>query len=140
MVPRPKINTTPYPQNYICSGIQKSQDFRKIVCCIYLTLGYILLCVCMCAVCLLRCSVMSNALLPHGQQPVRLLCPWNFPGKNTGGGCHFLLQGIFPRQGLKPRLLCLLHWQADSLPLGQLRSPTSFFRYRETSIQYTNVP
>ena len=29
----------------------------------------------------------------------RLLCPWDFPGKNTGAGCHFLLQGIFPTQG-----------------------------------------
>ena len=31
---------------------------------------------------------------PHG--PTRLLCPWNFPGRNTGVGYHFLLQGIFP--------------------------------------------
>ena len=31
-----------------------------------------------------------------GLQPARLLCPWNSPGKNTGVGCHFLLQGIFP--------------------------------------------
>ena len=30
----------------------------------------------------------------------RLLCPWNSPGKNTGVGSHFLLQGIFPTQGL----------------------------------------
>ena len=29
----------------------------------------------------------------------RLLCPWDFPGKNTAVGCHFLLQGIFPTQG-----------------------------------------
>ena len=28
--------------------------------------------------------------------PTRLLHPWNFPGKNTGVGCHFLIQGIFP--------------------------------------------
>ena len=28
-----------------------------------------------------------------------LLCPWDFPGKSTGVGCHFLLQGIFPTQG-----------------------------------------
>ena len=28
-------------------------------------------------------------------QPTRLLCPWNFPGKHTEVGCHFLLQGIF---------------------------------------------
>ena len=38
--------------------------------------------------------------------------PWDSPGKNTGVGCHFLLQGIFPIQGPNLRLLCLLHWQA----------------------------
>ena len=38
----------------------------------------------------------------------RLLCPWDFPGKNTGVGCHFLLQGIFPTQGSKQHLLYLL--------------------------------
>ena len=32
------------------------------------------------------------------------LCPWNSPGKNTGVGCHFLLQGIFPTQGSNPCL------------------------------------
>ena len=37
---------------------------------------------------------------PHGLQPTRLLCLWYFPGKDTGVGCHFLLQGIFPSQGL----------------------------------------
>ena len=35
----------------------------------------------------------------------RLLCPWNSPGRNTGVVCHFLLQGIFPTQGLNPGLL-----------------------------------
>jgi len=35
-------------------------------------------------------SVMSDSLQPHGLKPTRLLCPWNFPGKNTGVGCHFL--------------------------------------------------
>ena len=40
------------------------------------------------------CSVMSNFLQPHGLS-ARLLCPWNFPGKNTGIGCHFLLRWIF---------------------------------------------
>ena len=39
------------------------------------------------------------------------------PGKNSGVGCQSLLQGIFPTQGSNPRLLWLLHWQADSLPL-----------------------
>ena len=32
---------------------------------------------------------MSDSLRPHGLLPTRLLCPWNFPGKNTGVGCHF---------------------------------------------------
>ena len=40
------------------------------------------------------------------------------PGKNTGVGCHFLLQGIFPTQGLKLQLLHILQWQKDSLPLA----------------------
>jgi len=39
------------------------------------------------------------------------------PGKNTRVSCHALLQGIFPTQGLNPRLLCLQHWQASSLLL-----------------------
>ena len=38
------------------------------------------------------------------RSPTRLLCPWDFPGKNTGVGCHFLLQEIFPIQGLNPGL------------------------------------
>ena len=42
---------------------------------------------------------------PHGLQPTRLLCPWDFPGKDTGVGCHFLLQGTFPAQGSNPGLL-----------------------------------
>ena len=53
-------------------------------------------------------------------EPARLLCPWNSPDKNTGVGCHFFLQGIFPTQGSNPRLL---HWQVDSLSLSQLGSP-----------------
>ena len=40
---------------------------------------------------------------PNGLQPPRLLCSWDFPGKNTGMGCHFLLQGIFPDPGIQPR-------------------------------------
>ena len=58
-------------------------------------------------------------LLPHGQQPSRLLCPWDSPDKNTGVSGHFLLQGIFPTQGLNSPLFSLLHWQAGALPLGK---------------------
>ena len=37
--------------------------------------------------------------------PMKLRCPWDFPGKNTGVGCHFFLQGIFLSQGSNPHLL-----------------------------------
>ena len=63
-------------------------------------------------------SVMSSFLQPCGLWPI--FCPWDSPGKNTGGGCHFLLQGIFPTQELNPHLLHLLHWLVDSLPLSHL--------------------
>ena len=43
--------------------------------------------------------VVSNSLWPNGLWPTTLLCPWDFPGKSTGVGCHFLLQRIFPTQG-----------------------------------------
>ena len=65
-----------------------------------------------------RCLVTKfcpNILQTCGLEPARLLCPWDFPGKNTGMGFHFLLQEIFPTQGMNP---CLLYWQVDSLPLS----------------------
>ena len=61
------------------------------------------------------CSVSKSCLTlqPHGLWSSRFHCPCYFPGKNTGVGCYFLLQGIFPIQGLNPHLLHLLYWQAD---------------------------
>ena len=53
------------------------------------------------------------------------LCPWDSPGKNTGVGCHALLQAIFPIQGSNPCLLRLLHWQAGSLPPAPPGKPPS---------------
>ena len=47
---------------------------------------------------------MSNSLRPRGLLPARLLCLWDFPGKSTGVGCHFLLQKIFQTQGSNPGL------------------------------------
>ena len=41
-------------------------------------------------------SVVPDSLQVHGLLPTRLLCPWHFPGKDTGVVYHFLLQGIFP--------------------------------------------
>ena len=67
--------------------------------------------------CLTLCNPMDCS--PPG------FCPWNFPGKNTGTSCQFLLQGIFPTQGLNLHLLRLLHWQLDSLPLHHLESSQS---------------
>ena len=65
----------------------------------------------------------SHSLQPHGLKPTRLLCPWNSPGKNTGVGSHFLLQGIFPTQGLKPHLFCLLHCRQILDRLSHQESP-----------------
>ena len=55
-------------------------------------------------------------------QPARLLCLWNFSGKNIGEDCHFL---FFPTQEFNSRLLHLLHRQVDSLPLAPPRKPTA---------------
>ena len=76
-------------------------------------------------------SVVSNSLRPHGPQPTRLLHPWDFPGKNTGVGCHFPLLGIFLTQGSNQglphcrQMLYRLSYQG-SLTLGILGylSPT----------------
>ena len=59
---------------------------------------------------------MSDSVNPW-TEPARLLCPWDFPGKNTGVGSHFSLQENFPTQGLN---LNLLHWQVDSLSLSHI--------------------
>ena len=47
--------------------------------------------------------------------------------KNTGVGCHALFQGIFLTQGSNPRLLCLLPWQAGSLPLAPPGKPCMMY-------------
>ena len=59
------------------------------------------------------CSVESDPQQPHGLQPSRLLYPWDFLGKHTGVGGHFLFQGIFLTQWSNPHLV---HWLAGSLP------------------------
>ena len=69
-------------------------------------------------------SVWSTSSQPHGLQPTSLLCPWDCPAKNTGVGCHFLLQGIFQIQGLNPFLLRLLPWQEDSSSVKSFKGLT----------------
>ena len=73
---------------------------------------------------LLRLSHVRLFCKPCGRQPTRFLCPWDSPGKNTGVGCCFLLQGIFTTQGSNPHLL---YWQVDSLPLSHQGSPSVAF-------------
>ena len=78
---------------------------------------------------LLSRQVVSNSLQPQGQLPARLLCPWEFPGKNTGVGCHFLVQRTFLTQGLNPSLL-LGRWIL--LPLSHLGSSGSALARNKT--------
>ena len=64
-----------------------------------------------------------------------------FLGKYTGVGCHFLFKGNFPIQRLNSSLLCLLHCQADSLPLNHLGSPyiiTCKYKFH-VSLFYKNI-
>ena len=56
-----------------------------------------------CCVCV--CSVMFGSWHPYELQPARLFCPQDFPGRNTGLGCHFLLQGNLPDPEIKPTFL-----------------------------------
>ena len=68
------------------------------------------------------------------------LCPWDSPGKNTGMGCHFLLQGFFLTKRSNPCLLHLLHWQAGSLPLappGKSTSTGETINYRFSIVVWT---
>ena len=59
-------------------------------------------------------TVVPDSFRPYGLYPARLLCSWDSPGKNTGVGCHFLLQGIFLSRD-QTRVSCigrqiLYHW------------------------------
>ena len=49
------------------------------------------------------CWVEPNLDTTHGLRPIRLLCPWHFPGEDTGVGCHFLLRRDLPDPGIKPQ-------------------------------------
>ena len=82
-------------------------------------------------------SVVSDSLGPHGLYPARLLRPWDFSGKNTGVGCHLLLQGLFPAQGsslpVSPESPAL---QAESLVLSHWGSPTRMFTITQELMLY----
>ena len=77
--------------------------------------------VCMHAKSLQSCLTLCNST--DCSLPELSICPWNSPDKNTGVGCHALLQRIFPTQRSSPSLLSLLNWQAGSWPLVPLGKP-----------------
>ena len=62
------------------------------------------MCVCVC-VCVCQSLSFVQLFVPHELGLIRVFCPWNSPGKNTGVGCHLLLQGIFLTQGSDLNLL-----------------------------------
>ena len=79
------------------------------------------------------CLILCN---PMDCSPPGASVPWDYPGKNTGVGCHALLQGIFLTWGSN---LCFLHWRADSLSLSHLGSPERTFgqpNTRPVSLNY----
>ena len=77
---------------------------------------------CVCVLSLQSCPTLCD---PMGCSPPGLSVQWDSPSKNTGVGCHALLQGIFPTQGSNPCILYLLHWKAASLALAPRGKPSS---------------
>ena len=83
--------------------VSRARPMLRVCVCVRLCLCLLMGCVCVCVcVCVHPSLVISDTSKPHRLYPTRLLCPGNFPSKNTGSGCHFLLQGIFWIQGLNP--------------------------------------
>ena len=76
-------------------------------------------------VCVCMCVLSRVSLSPHGLYPARFLCPWDFPSKNIGVGCHFLLQGNLPNPVIKLMSPGSPVLQEDSLSLSYLISPVS---------------
>ena len=57
-----------------------------------------------------KSPVLSDSVRPHKWQPTRLPCPWDSPGKNTGLGCHFLLQCMKVKSESEVTQLCPTLW------------------------------
>ena len=74
---------------------------------------------------------------PWTHEPTRLLCPWDFPGKDNGVGCHFLLKGIFPTQGSN---MCHLHWLTyffTTKPPGKPRETLYRLKKKKNLLEFT---
>ena len=91
---------------------------------------YVCVCVHVCLVCLTLCDPMDCSLPGSSLHGI-------FP---TEVGCHFFLQGIFPTRGSNASLLCLLHWQAGSLPAESLgKHAYSKRQYSLAVHDFTNI-
>ena len=102
---------------------------------------------------LLIASVVSDSVRPHRQQPTRLLCPWDSPGKNTGIGCHFLFQSMKVKSESEVAQSCptfsdpmdcslpgsSVHgiFQARVLEWGAIAFSTSSYRHTKITTTYT---
>ena len=102
----------------ICCGSQKNTDLPQS-----LRGLWVLMCTRLCLKPIMAPLFVSDSLPSLGLQPIRFLYPWNFPGKNTGVGCHSLLQGIFLTQGSNPGLL---HCRQILYHLSHQRSPWQY--------------
>ena len=69
---------------------------------------------------------MSNSVQPRRRQPTRLLCPWDSPGKNTGVGCHFLLQCMKVKSESEVAQSCLTLHDPHGLQPTRLLHPWEF--------------
>ena len=129
-----------YPEKLKLTHPSKSKEFDQawntvLVKCIqdYLFPHFFLVITGMCVS--VTCSVMSDSLWCHGLKPTRLFWPWDLPGKNTGVGSHFLLQGIFLTQGSKLRLLhcrwilyCLSHQGSSITEIVNINSNIKIYK------------
>ena len=89
----PRLKTTAVASNLSCVvlGVFLGKHILQNMCLhvyMYAPQRYICMRCCCCRI----TSAISDSVQPHRQQPTRLPCPWDSPGKNTGVGCHFLLQ------------------------------------------------
>ena len=66
-----------------------------------------LICIRCCCCCCCVTSVVSDSVRPQRRQPTRLHRPWDSPGKNTGMGCHFLLQCMKVKSESEVAQMCL---------------------------------
>ena len=82
------------------------------------------------------CLVLFDSLRSPGLCPARLLCPWDYPNKNPGVGCHFLLQRISP--GIELGAPALVGKFFTTEPLGKPRRSTTFVKLSKGYLQSKN--